>query len=87
MSSLLPTPEPADPVEGALGHFEHHNWLKAAVEALDENIFKRSGGTITGDVTGDRGTSAAALTLKGLTATLHGYADAAQEVARSAWFG
>lgn len=45
MVSLLPTPEPPDPVEGALGHFEHSNWLKACVKALDAGTVHTVGGT------------------------------------------
>lgn len=32
---LLPTPWPADPVEGAPGHFDHTLWVKASLIALD----------------------------------------------------
>lgn len=35
MASLLPTPIPPDPVEGELGHFDHTNWVKASLLALD----------------------------------------------------
>jgi microcystin-dependent protein len=35
MTSLLPTPWPADPVEGEPGHFDHTNWVKASLIALD----------------------------------------------------
>lgn len=86
MSSLLPTPEPADPVEGALGHFEHSNWVKAGLKALDAALFNKAGGTISGNVLIDRGASAVALTLKGLTAQVESYANTAQEVARNAYF-
>lgn len=48
MSSLLPTPEPADPVEGALGHFEHSNWVKAALKALDAGTVHSAGGAVSG---------------------------------------
>jgi microcystin-dependent protein len=41
MSSLLPTPEPADPVEGQSGHFEHTNWVKAALKALDRGLLRK----------------------------------------------
>lgn len=50
MASLLPTPEPPDPVEGALGHFEHTNWVKAALKALDVGTARANGGVITGHV-------------------------------------
>lgn len=33
--SLLPTPWPADPVEGEPGHFDHTLWVKAGLIALD----------------------------------------------------
>jgi microcystin-dependent protein len=46
MSSLLPTPEPADPVEGAPGHFEHTNWVKRALKALDAGLLRRPTGTV-----------------------------------------
>lgn len=48
MPSLLPTPEPADPVEGQPGHFEHSNWLKASVKALDSGVVHKAGDTLTG---------------------------------------
>lgn len=35
MASLLPTPWPADPVEGELGHFDHTLWVKNSLIALD----------------------------------------------------
>lgn len=35
MVSLLPTPWPADPVEGELGHFDHTLWVKNSLIALD----------------------------------------------------
>lgn len=56
MSSLLPTPEPPDPVEGALGHFEHSNWVKASLKALDQGTVHKDGSVpISGDtkITGD----------------------------------
>jgi microcystin-dependent protein len=43
MTSLLPTPEPADPVEGEPGHFDHSNWVKASVKALDEGTVHKAG--------------------------------------------
>lgn len=46
MSSLLPTPEPADPVEGEPGHFEHTNWVKAALKALDRGLLRRPAGPV-----------------------------------------
>jgi microcystin-dependent protein len=45
MSSLLPTPEPADPVEGEPGHFEHTNWVKAALKALDRGLLRKPAGS------------------------------------------
>lgn len=48
MTSLLPTPEPPDPVEGALGHFDHSNWVKAALKALDAGTVHSAGGTVSG---------------------------------------
>jgi microcystin-dependent protein len=48
MTSLLPTPEPPDPVEGALGHFDHSNWVKASLKALDAGTVHSAGGTVTG---------------------------------------
>lgn len=53
MASLLPVPEPPDPVEGALGHFEHSNWVKAALKALDEGTVHSTGGTVTGVLNAD----------------------------------
>lgn len=50
MTSLLPTPEPADPVEGALGHFEHSNWVKQALKNLDAGTARADGGVINGHV-------------------------------------
>lgn len=35
MTSVIPTPLPADPVEGQPGHFSHSNWCKNAIIALD----------------------------------------------------
>jgi hypothetical protein len=55
MASLLPTPEPPDPVEGALGHFEHTNWVKQALKNLDAGTVHAAAG------------SAGALTVDGLT--------------------
>ena len=46
--TLLPTPFPADPVEGALGHFDHSNWVKAALIALDAGTVHSAGGTVSG---------------------------------------
>jgi microcystin-dependent protein len=43
MTSLLPTPEPADPVEGEPGHFDHSNWVKASVKALDTGTVHKAG--------------------------------------------
>lgn len=37
-TTALPSPKPADPVEGQPGHFTHSNWTKAAVEALDSAL-------------------------------------------------
>lgn len=48
MASLLPTPYPPDPVEGQLGHFEHSNWVKASLIALDGGTVHNEGGLITG---------------------------------------
>lgn len=45
MASLLPTPEPPDPVEGALGHFDHSNWVKASLKALDAGTVHAVGGS------------------------------------------
>lgn len=45
MSSLLPTPEPADPVEGEPGHFEHTNWVKRALKALDQGLLRKPAGS------------------------------------------
>lgn len=46
MASLLPTPEPPDPVEGQPGHFDHTNWVKASLKALDQGTVHSSGGAI-----------------------------------------
>ena len=43
MASLLPTPEPPDPVEGMPGHFEHTNWVKASLKALDTGAARIDG--------------------------------------------
>lgn len=51
MPSLLPTPEPADPVEGAPGHFEHTNWVKASLKALDAGLLRNNGDTSVGNIT------------------------------------
>lgn len=51
MSSLLPVPEPPDPIEGALGHFEHSNWVKAALKALDAGTVHSAGGLVSGQLT------------------------------------
>ncbi|MGV0949996.1 MAG: tail fiber protein, partial [Azonexus sp.] len=45
MTTLLPQPIPDDPVEGALGHFEHSNWVKAALLALDSGTVHAVGGS------------------------------------------
>lgn len=45
MASLLPVPEPADPIEGALGHFEHSNWVKQALKNLDAGTVHAVGGS------------------------------------------
>ena len=50
MTSLLPTPEPADPVEGELGHFDHTLWVKAALLALDAGTVHRHGDSGVGDI-------------------------------------
>lgn len=46
MSSLLPVPEPADPVEGQPGHFEHTNWVKRALKALDAGLLRKPSGSV-----------------------------------------
>jgi microcystin-dependent protein len=48
MTSLLPTPEPPDPVEGALGHFDHSNWVKAALKALDAGTVHQADANVGG---------------------------------------
>jgi microcystin-dependent protein len=48
--TLLPQPIPDDPVEGALGHFEHSNWVKASVIALDAALTKPLGGLFSLDI-------------------------------------
>lgn len=53
MASLLPTPEPPDPVEGAAGHFEHSNWLKQAVKNLDAGTLRNTDDTMMGHLTID----------------------------------
>ena len=58
MSSLLPTPEPPDPVEGQLGHFDHSNWVKASLKALDAGTMRKDGDvSVTGDLIVDRASS------------------------------
>lgn len=53
MSSLLPVPEPADPVEGQPGHFEHTNWVKRALKALDQGLLRKpAAGVPAGKVLG-----------------------------------
>lgn len=54
MTSLLPTPEPPDPVEGALGHFEHSNWVKQALKNLDAGTVHSNGGVATGTLLADQ---------------------------------
>ena len=44
--TLLPTPWPADPVEGELGHFDHTLWVKNSLIALDEGKVTKPGGTV-----------------------------------------
>ena len=44
--SVLPTPWPADPVEGETGHFEHTNWVKASLIALDDGMIPKPGGSV-----------------------------------------
>lgn len=44
--TLLPTPWPADPVEGEPGHFEHTLWVKAGLIALDQGKISKPGGTV-----------------------------------------
>lgn len=44
--TLLPTPWPADPVEGEPGHFEHTLWVKAGLVALDDGKLTKPGGTV-----------------------------------------
>jgi len=53
MPSLLPTPEPPDPVEGALGHFEHSNWVKASLKALDAGTVHQADANIGGPLTAE----------------------------------
>lgn len=50
MTTLLPQPEPPDPVEGALGHFDHSNWVKASLHALDAGTMRNTGGAVDGDM-------------------------------------
>lgn len=57
MSSLLPTPEPADPVEGQTGHFEHTNWVKRALKALDQGLLRKpAAGVPAGKILGTSAT-------------------------------
>ena len=44
--ALLPTPWPADPVEGEPGHFEHTLWVKAGLIALDNGKLDKPGGSV-----------------------------------------
>jgi microcystin-dependent protein len=44
--TLLPTPWPADPVEGEPGHFDHTLWVKASLIALDGGKITTPGGTV-----------------------------------------
>ena len=50
MTALVPTPIPADPVEGEPGHFDHTLWVKAALLALDAGTVHRHGDTGVGDL-------------------------------------
>lgn len=50
MTSLIPTPIPADPVEGEPGHFDHTLWVKASLQALDAGTVHRHGDTGVGDL-------------------------------------
>jgi microcystin-dependent protein len=44
--TLLPTPWPADPVEGEPGHFDHTLWVKASLIALDNGKLTAPNGPI-----------------------------------------
>lgn len=44
--TLLPEPWPADPVEGEPGHFDHTNWVKASLIALDSGKFNKPVGPV-----------------------------------------
>lgn len=44
--TLIPTPWPADPVEGEPGHFDHTLWVKASLLALDSGKITKPGGTV-----------------------------------------
>lgn len=44
--ALLPTPWPADPVEGEPGHFDHTLWVKAGLIALDNGKVDKPGGPV-----------------------------------------
>ena len=48
--SLLPVPEPDDPVEGQLGHFIHTNWVKASLKALDAGTVHKAGDQLNGSL-------------------------------------
>ena len=75
MVSLLPTPEPPDPVEGALGHFDHTNWVKASLKALDAGCARVANAVFSTTVVIDNAASEVAdLVLKGnLARSLWGY--------------
>lgn len=85
MTTLLPTPEPADPVEGQPGHFAHSNWVKQAVKDLDAGTVHKHGDTMTGNlavqkasaqVTAEATSGNAAITNKAAAGTAYYYADA-----------
>ena len=44
--ALLPTPWPADPVEGEPGHFDHTLWVKAGLIALDTGKLDKPAGPV-----------------------------------------
>ena len=44
--TLLPTPWPADPVEGEPGHFDHTLWVKAGLIALDTGKLTKPAGPV-----------------------------------------
>lgn len=54
--SVLPTPFPDDPVEGQPGHFDHSNWVKNSLIAIDSNLIPKPPPAPAGRVLGTTAT-------------------------------